>query len=73
MVSSSMGGKQVKELPRDCIYRRIAARSFKRSFGLADRWCAGQKVSTVETVRIVNGETGRMRRIRETAPLCDAE
>jgi len=66
-------GKQAEEWPHDYIYRGIAARRFKRSFGLAD----GVKVrraelhngllaieierpvkeSTVKTVRIANGET----------------
>jgi HSP20 family molecular chaperone IbpA len=66
-------GKQVDEHARDYLYRGIAARRFKRSFGLAvgvevrkaelqDGLLAIElerpvKDATVKTVRIVNGET----------------
>ena len=66
-------GKQAEERPHDYIYRGIAARRFKRSFGLADGVEVRRaelhngllaieierpvKESTVKTVRIANGET----------------
>lgn len=71
-------GKQTDDRARDYLYRGIAARRFKRSFGLAD----GVEVrkaelhngllavelerpardATVKTVRIVDGETAKLRR-----------
>jgi len=66
-------GKQLEERVRDYLYRGIAARRFKRSFGLADGFEVRKaelhdgllaielerpvKEATVKTVRIVNGET----------------
>lgn len=71
-------GKQVDERSRDYIYRGIAARRFRRSFGLADgvevRKAELQdgllaielerpmKDVTVKTVRIVHGEAAGKRR-----------
>jgi HSP20 family molecular chaperone IbpA len=68
-------GQQSEERARDYIYRGIAARRFKRSFGLAEGVEVRKaelhngllaieierpaKEATVKTVRIVNGETGR--------------
>jgi HSP20 family molecular chaperone IbpA len=70
-------GKQVDERSRDYIYRGIAARRFKRSFGLADGVEVGKaelhdglltielerpaKDVTVKTVRIVDSEAGTRR------------
>ena len=71
-------GKQTDDRARDYLYRGIAARRFKRSFGLAD----GVEVRTAElhngllaielerplkdaavkTVRIVDGETEKLKR-----------
>jgi HSP20 family molecular chaperone IbpA len=66
-------GKQLEERAHDYLYRGIAARRFKRSFGLADGVEVRKaelhdgllaielerpaKEATVNTVRIVNGET----------------
>jgi len=63
----------LEERVRDYLYRGIAARRFKRSFGLADGFEVRKaelhdgllaielerpvKQATVKTVRIVNGET----------------
>jgi HSP20 family molecular chaperone IbpA len=71
-------GKQVDERSRDYIYRGIAARRFKRSFGLAEgvevrkaelhdgllaiELERPMKDVTVTTVRIVNGEVAGKRR-----------
>jgi HSP20 family molecular chaperone IbpA len=71
-------GKQVDERSRDYIYRGIAARRFKRSFGLADgvevrkaelhdgllaiELERPMKEVTVTTVRIVDGEVAGKRR-----------
>ncbi len=71
-------GKQVDERSRDYIYRGIAARRFKRSFGLADgvevrkaelhdgllaiELERPMKEVTVKTVRIVDGEVAGKRR-----------
>jgi HSP20 family molecular chaperone IbpA len=78
-------GKQTDDSARDYLYRGIAARRFKRSFGLAD----GVEVrraelhdgllaielersatdATIKTVRIADGETAKPRR----ATVYDAE
>jgi HSP20 family molecular chaperone IbpA len=71
-------GKQVEERSRDYIYRGIAARRFKRSFGLADgvevrkaelhdgllaiELERPMKEVRVKTVRIVDGEVAGKRR-----------
>jgi HSP20 family molecular chaperone IbpA len=71
-------GKQVDERSRDYIYRGIAARRFRRSFGLADgvevrkaelhdgllaiELERPMKDVTVKTVRIVDGEAAGKRR-----------
>jgi len=71
-------GKQADERSRDYIYRGIAARRFKRSFGLADgvevrkaelhdgllaiELERPMKEVTVKTVRIVNNEAAGKRR-----------
>ena len=68
-------GQQLEERERDYIYRGIAARRFKRSFGLAEGVEVRKaelhngllaieierpvKEATVKTVRIVNGQAGR--------------
>jgi HSP20 family molecular chaperone IbpA len=71
-------GKQTDDRARDYLYRGIAARRFKRSFGLADGVEVRKaeldngllaielerpaKDATVKTVRIVDGETEMPRR-----------
>jgi len=71
-------GQQVEERVPDYIYRGIAARRFKRSFGLADGVEVRKaelhngllaieierqvKEATVKTVRIVNGDANSQRR-----------
>jgi HSP20 family molecular chaperone IbpA len=71
-------GKQVEERARAYLYRSIAARRFRRSFGLADGVEVRKtelhsgllaielqrpvKEAMVKTVRIVNGETARKTR-----------
>lgn len=78
-------GKQTDDTARDYLYRGIAARRFKRSFGLADgvevrraelhdgllavELEQSVKDATIKTVPIADGETARPRR----ATVYDAE
>ena len=78
-------GKQTDDTARDYLYRGIAARRFKRSFGLADgvevrkaelhdgllaiELERSVKDATIKTVRIADGETAKPRR----ATVYDAE